>query len=55
MELLLVLALGVAALIVVPLLLLKLVFFLVLLLLPLLTSLDTLAIGSAWTAGKSGE
>ena len=36
-------------------LLLTAVFFLVLLLVPLLTSLDTLAIGSAWTAGKSGE
>jgi cytochrome c oxidase subunit IV len=30
-------------------------FFLVLLLLPLFTSLDSLAIGSPWTAVKSGE
>lgn len=29
-------------------------FFFVLLLLPLFTSLDSLAIGSPWTAGKSG-
>src|SRR3977135_581735 len=29
-------------------------FFLVLLLIPLLTSLDSLAIGSPWTAGKTG-
>ena len=35
-------------------LLLTAVFFLGLLLLPLFTSLDSLAIGSPWTAGKSG-
>jgi cytochrome c oxidase subunit 4 len=35
-------------------LLLTAVFFLGLLLLPLFTSLDSLAIGSAWTAVKSG-
>ena len=35
-------------------LLLTAAFFLVLLLLPLFTSLDSLAIGSPWTAGKSG-
>jgi cytochrome c oxidase subunit IV len=35
-------------------LLLTAVFFLGLLLLPLLTSLDSLAIGSPWTAGKAG-
>jgi caa(3)-type oxidase subunit IV len=35
-------------------LLLTAVFFLGLLLLPLLTSLDGLAIGSPWTAGKAG-
>jgi cytochrome c oxidase subunit 4 len=35
-------------------LLLTAAFFLVLLLLPLLTSLDSLAIGSPWTAGKTG-
>jgi cytochrome c oxidase subunit 4 len=36
-------------------LLLTAAFFLVLLLLPLFTSLDSLAIGSPWTAVKSGE
>lgn len=36
-------------------LLLTAAFFLVLLLVPLFTSLDTLSIGSPWTAGKSGE
>ena len=36
-------------------LLLTAAFFVVLLLVPLLTSLDTLSIGSPWTAGKSGE
>ena len=35
-------------------LLLTAVFFIGLLLLPLFTSLDTLAIGSPWSAGKSG-
>jgi caa(3)-type oxidase subunit IV len=35
-------------------LLLTAVFFLGLLLLPLFTSLDSLAIGSPWTAGRSG-
>jgi cytochrome c oxidase subunit 4 len=35
-------------------LLLTAAFFLVLLLLPLFTSLDSLAIGSPWTAAKSG-
>lgn len=35
-------------------LLLTAVFFLGLLLLPLFTSLDSLAIGSPWTAGKAG-
>src|SRR6476661_7578180 len=35
-------------------LLLTAAFFLVLLLLPLFTSLDSLAIGSPWTAGKAG-
>jgi cytochrome c oxidase subunit 4 len=35
-------------------LLLTAAFFLVLLLLPLFTSLDSLAIGSPWTAGKTG-
>jgi caa(3)-type oxidase subunit IV len=35
-------------------LLLTAAFFIVLLLLPLFTSLDSLAIGSPWTAGKSG-
>jgi cytochrome c oxidase subunit IV len=36
-------------------LLLTAAFFFVLLLLPLFTSLDSLAIGSPWTAGKAGE
>ncbi len=36
-------------------LLLTAAFFVVLLLVPVLTSLDTLSIGSPWTAGKSGE
>jgi cytochrome c oxidase subunit IV len=36
-------------------LLLTAAFFVVLLLLPLLTSLDGLAVGSPWTAGKTGE
>jgi cytochrome c oxidase subunit 4 len=35
-------------------LLLTAAFFIGLLLLPVLTSLDTLAIGSPWTAGKAG-
>jgi cytochrome c oxidase subunit IV len=35
-------------------LLLTAAFFVVLLLLPLLTSLDSLAVGSPWTAGRSG-
>ena len=36
-------------------LLLTAAFFIVLLLVPLLTSLDTLAVGSAWSAAKAGE
>ena len=36
-------------------LLLTAAFFFVLLLLPLFTSLDSLAVGSPWTAGKAGE
>ena len=36
-------------------LLLTAAFFLVLLLLPLFTSLDTLAVGSPWTAGTAGK
>src|SRR4051794_28658903 len=35
-------------------LLLTAAFFVVLLLLPLLTSLDSLAVGSPWTAGRAG-
>jgi cytochrome c oxidase subunit IV len=35
-------------------LLLTAAFFIVLLLLPLFTSLDSLAVGSPWTAGRSG-
>ena len=36
-------------------LLLTAAFFMVLLLVPLLTSLDGLGVGSPWTAGKAGE
>ncbi len=36
-------------------LLLTAVFFIVLLLIPIFTSLDTLATGSPWTAGRAGE